>query len=147
MDWDVSADGVTASPTGRPTTSADLLDADQTVFLDWLADPALPDEIVARRRRPTERTVYLLGRLATSPYALPVAAAAVVGLPAGTSMGTAAVALVLAVEDPVGPCCPSYRAAAHHLRRLADAGDGRPASAGQAAARPRAWSRVTRTDP
>ena len=80
-------------------------------FLDWLADPAGPDEPPnAADGRPMPMTV-LLGRLTASSRGLPAEATDLLGLDEGATIGAAAVELVVAVNDPAGPRCRSYRAA------------------------------------
>lgn len=86
-------------------------------FAAWLASTAKPDELQPDGADlagvPLARA---LGELSLSPRPLPVELAATVGLPAGTTIGAAATELLLAVTDPAGPRCRSYRAAANHLR-------------------------------
>jgi hypothetical protein len=105
-----------ASPRRPPETlAAHRLRAEQGC-LDWLADPAEPDEVhLAGDGVPTPLTT-LFGLLCTSSRRLPADAAATLGMAADTTIGVAAAELVLAVNDPIGPRCSSYRAAVHYLR-------------------------------
>jgi hypothetical protein len=147
----VSEDGPTthvgnsADPRGRVRASGERLSSDQSVFLAWLADPTMPDELAAGSEWSAEPLSHLLGRLSTSPRGLTADAAAVVGMPAGTSMGNAAVALLLAVEDPAGPRCRSYRAAASYLRGPVEPLDRQPRLARRFVRAP-GRSPTTRTD-
>jgi hypothetical protein len=125
----VATDDDIGSPPRRVARSGERVDVDQSVFLAWLADPALPDELAAGQGWAAEPVSHLLGRLSTSPRGLMADEAMVVGMPGGTSMGNAAVALVLAVEDPAGPRCRSYRAAVYCLRDLNEPFQRLPASA------------------
>lgn len=87
-------------------------------FLDRLASPDKPDEVqLAGDAAPTPVT-RLLGLASTSSRRLPAEAAAMLGMPDGVSVGAAAAELVLAVNDPAGPRCRSYRAAVYYLRDL-----------------------------
>jgi hypothetical protein len=54
--------------------------------------------------------------LSTSKRALTPDAAQTLGLGDGATVGTAAADLLMAVKDPAGPNCRSYRAAALYLR-------------------------------
>lgn len=100
------------------STAPDRGDVEQ-IFLDWLADPTKPDSLRldAADGPPTPLT-ELLGRLCTSPRRLPAAAATTLGLSPRARIGDAATQLLLAVKDPAGPRCRSYRAAAYYLRDL-----------------------------
>lgn len=105
------------SSTRSPSTArqAELEDG----FLAWLADPLKPDELhVAWADEPAVPLREALGELSVSTRALPAEMAATLGLPAGTTIGAAAAELILAVNDPAGPRCRSYRAAAYYLHDL-----------------------------
>jgi hypothetical protein len=58
----------------------------------------------------------LLGTLVLSSNQLSGEAAASLGMPSGTTVGYAAGELLLAVIDPTGPRCRSYRSALYYLR-------------------------------
>lgn len=113
------AAGLAESP-GRAPPAGEHLGIDQSAFLAWLADPAMPNELAAGPEWSAEPVTRLLGRLSLSPQGLTADEAMVVGMPAGTSMGDAAIALLLAVKDPAGPRCRSYRAAACFLQQPAE---------------------------
>ena len=81
-------------------TSDDRLDV-------WQVDA--PDE-------PQTSLTVMLGELVLSRRPLPPDAAAALGMPPGTALGYAAAELVLAVNDPAGPRCRSYRSALYYLR-------------------------------
>lgn len=102
---------------GRPETVAERLAAERR-FLEWLADPGEPDQVALTEDGPTLPMSTLLGTLCTSSGRLPAAAARTLGLPAGVTIGDAAAELVLAVNDPAGPRCRSYRAAVSYLHDL-----------------------------
>jgi hypothetical protein len=90
---------------------------DEERFVHWLTscersggpDPDYEDEWVAE-------LPVLLGRLTTSTEPLAAEAARVLGHDGGISIGDAATELLLAVGDPAGPRCRSYRAAVYFLR-------------------------------
>lgn len=107
-----------APPATGSVPEASLSDL-ESAFLRWLADPVDADEIRLddhdRSHRPMEQIVDAL-RSSTRP--LPGEVAAKLGMPAGTTIGQAASELRLAVDDPAGPRCRSYRAAAYHLSGL-----------------------------
>jgi hypothetical protein len=86
------------------------------LFRDWLTGAEYPDTIVVEGA--SLPMTCFLGGLVTSPAVLPAAATARLGLPAGTRIGQAATELVLAVKDPAGPRCGSYRSAVSYLRGL-----------------------------
>lgn len=97
--------------------------ADDEVFIAWLTSCRRPDH-----QDPQDRTAaveHVLDRLVTrleaSSRALPGEVARKLGLPVGTTIGTAAAELRGAVHDPSGPRCSSYPSAVFHLRDRADA--------------------------
>ncbi len=109
-----------AGLSGAPATS------DQTrteaAFEAWLTSEGKPDlwQLDGPDAPPTSlnailREVVLSGRL------LPADAAAALGMPSGTTLGYAAAELLLAVTDPAGPRCRSYRSALYFLRDHDDA--------------------------
>ena len=68
-------------------------------------------DLVAGPEWSAEPVSHLLGRLSTSQQELTADEAMMLAMPAGTGTGNAAVALLLAVEDPAGPRCRFYPAA------------------------------------
>lgn len=86
----------------------------------------MPDELAANAGGSAEPGSQLFGRLSSSPRGLSADEATVVGMPSGT-VGNAAVAVLLAVEDPAGPRCRSYHAAAYCLQGLAEPSTDSPA--------------------
>jgi len=89
-------------------------------FVRWLLEPDKPDHLrLDGPDRAATPLTWALGELCTSRRTLPTDAAAVLGLSPDATVGHAATELLLAVNDPAGPRCRSYRAAAYHLRGLA----------------------------
>lgn len=109
-----------------PAAACEVADDDrprvEQLFLDWLADPEKPDVIMSVSGSTSTPSTAFLGPLSTSSRPLPPSAATIVGLPIGATIGEAAVQLIMAVHDPAGPRCPSYRAAVafvHDLHKYA----------------------------
>ena len=107
---------------GRPRATAqpaptERLRAEQCI-LDWLANPTKPDKAQPEGDAAATPLTTLLGRVCTSSRELPTEAAAMLGMPDGVTIGAAAAELVLAVNDPAGPRCRSYRAAVYYLHDL-----------------------------
>lgn len=99
---------------GQPAVSA-LEDA----FTRWLTDPVAADEVRLDDHDGSPHPLrQVLEALGSSARPLPSEAAAVLGMPADTTIGHAVTELRLAVDDPSGPRCRSYRAAAFYLRGL-----------------------------
>lgn len=90
----------------------------EACFLEWLASPSQPDEVQLAGDAATTPLTRLLGLASTSSRPLPAEAATILGMPDGATVGAAAAELVLAVKDPAGPRCRSYRAAVYYLRDL-----------------------------
>lgn len=91
----------------------------ENAFVRWLADPVASDEVQLDEDDPGPRPMRpVLDALCSSARPLPGEVAATVGMPAGTTIGHAVSELRLAVDDPAGPRCRSYRAAAYYLRGL-----------------------------
>jgi hypothetical protein len=107
------------------TTGAPLVDREaHAAFLTWLADPELPEELHLRGSdHPSTPVLWVLGQLAASGGVLPRGVAATLGLPSLATVGHAATELVLAVNDPAGPRCATYRAAVIHLRTRGSCAD------------------------
>jgi hypothetical protein len=139
------AAGLAALP-GRAPPAGERLDIDESVFLAWLVDPVMPDELPAGPEWSAEPVTHLLGRLSLSPQRLTADQAMVVGMPAGTSLGNVAIALLLAVEDPAGPRCRSYRAATYFLQQAVEPFHSQPESPRRFARRARTPAPATRTD-
>ncbi len=83
--------------------------------LAWLDDPELPDQLPAEPGDTDLSARSALRSVRSSARRLPAAHAARLGLGEGATLGEAATALTRAVEDPHGPRCRSYRAAAYYL--------------------------------
>lgn len=92
--------------------------AAEHAFLDWLAQPTSTDELPLATGDGPEPLAPILGELSLSKRLLPAQTAARLGLPEGTTLGHAAVEVLLAVKDPAGPRCRSFRAAVYYLRDL-----------------------------
>ena len=94
---------------GRPVAEAALQ--------AWLTSDDKPDvwQLDGPDQPPTSLTT-ILGELVLSHLPLPADAAAALGMPSGTTLGDAATELLLAVNDPAGPRCRSYRSALYYLR-------------------------------
>jgi hypothetical protein len=107
----------TADAASRPSAAPERLRAEQR-FLDWLADPVEPDAVHVTGEAATMPLHTLLGLACTSDRPLPSEAAATLGMSTGATVGAAAAELVLAVQDPSGPRCRSYRSAVYYLRDL-----------------------------
>jgi hypothetical protein len=86
----------------------------EAAFEGWLTDHDRPD--VWQVDDPETSPTQMLGALVLSPRQLPADAADALGMPPGTTVGDAAAELILAVNDPAGPHCRSYRAALYYLR-------------------------------
>lgn len=110
--------------TRQDATSAPALVADRSArsaledaFLDWLLGAAKPEQLhLDGPDAPPTQLTWMLGVLSTSSRPLPTEALEVLALPADTSLGAAATELLLAVNDPAGPRCRSYRSAVLYLR-------------------------------
>ena len=106
---------VSSSSVARPPAAVSGA-PDERRFLEWLLgcgepgepEPSYQDEVAAGLSR-------LLGALSTSARPLPPEAARIVGGPEGMTIGDAATEILLAVNDPAGPRCRSYRAAVYFL--------------------------------
>ncbi|TVR36546.1 MAG: hypothetical protein EA388_03455 [Nitriliruptor sp.] len=125
-------DGSGPSPPVVPATSvsAPHQRPAERAFSVWLAEPTSANESLLAYGDEPEALARALGELSLSRQVLPAGTAADVGLPDGTTIGHAAVEVLLAVKDPAGPRCRSYRAAVFYLRdldrdRFAWAGDGK----------------------
>ncbi|MFA9431861.1 hypothetical protein [Egicoccus sp. AB-alg2] len=96
----------------------------ERAFVRWLVQPDKPDELrLGGPDAPATPLTWTLGELCTSRHTLPPIAAAVLGCEEGLSVGQAATELLLAVNDPAGPRCRSYRAATYYLRERALLGE------------------------
>jgi hypothetical protein len=113
------SDGVGSAPAPVPWSSASTprRRAVEQACLDWLAEPTSADELVVAGDEEGVPLSGVLGELRRSGRPLPAETAASIGLPVGTTVGHAAVEL-LAVRDPAGPRCRSFRAAVYYLRDL-----------------------------
>ena len=97
--------------------AADSLRAER-YFRDWLADPTKPDAVRFDGDAESTSLTVVLGLVSTSLARLPAEAAVMLGMRDGVTVGKAAAELVLAVNDPAGPRCRSYRAAVYYLHDL-----------------------------
>lgn len=105
-------------PAGQPSPATPHQQAAEQAFLVWLAELSSADELALPGGDDTEPLALLLGELSLSRRVLPDEAAARIGLPGGTTVGHAAADLLLAVKDPAGPRCRSFRAAVYYLQEL-----------------------------
>ncbi len=89
----------------------------EAAFEAWLTSDDKPDEwqVDGPDAPPTSLT-GILGQVVLSRRQLPADAAAELGMPPGAPLGHAATELILAVNDPVGPRCRSYRSALYYMR-------------------------------
>jgi hypothetical protein len=120
-DTDPASNGAKPSTKARPAGAAERTRA-EAAFTAWLTSADTPD--VWRLDGPDAPPVSLtriLGDLALSRRQLPTAAAAALGMPTDATLGYAAAALIVAVNDPAGPRCRSYRSAVFYLRDLDEA--------------------------
>jgi hypothetical protein len=111
--------GSTTSPSPQRTVSTPRQRAGEHAFLGWLADPASTHELTLAGAHGPEPLAQILGELSLSSRVLPDQAATSLGLPPRTTtVGQAAVEVLLAVKDPAGPRCRSFRAAVLYLHAL-----------------------------
>ena len=113
-------DSAEPSPPPAPRTSTTAprrVDA-EPAFLAWLAEPTSANEPLLAGSDEPERLTPVLGQLTSSTRTLPSETAINLGLPDGTTVGHVAAELLIAVDDPAGPRCGSYRAAVYSLREL-----------------------------
>lgn len=110
----------TGSPPAAPQPSVNgtRQRAAEHAFLAWLADPTSAEELRLADGDAPEPLARILGELSLSNRVLPAEMSARLSLPDGTTIGRAAAELLLAVKDPGGPRCRSFRAAAFYLRDL-----------------------------
>lgn len=86
-------------------------------FHAWAHDPAKPDVVQLGQDR--ELSLLELSRqLAGAQTTLATSACLRIGVPPGTTIGTAAAELLHATVDPDGPRCRSFRSASYYLRGL-----------------------------
>ncbi len=105
-------------PVPQSSVSTPRQRAAEQAFLTWLAAPTSTDELTLAGDDEPEPLARVLGELSLSSRVLAAGTAARLGLPDGTTIGHAAVELLLAVENPAGPRCRSFRAAVYYLRDL-----------------------------
>ena len=105
-------------PARPPSASTPRQRAAEHAFLGWIAQPTSADELPLPNGHGPEPLARILGELSLSKRLLPAQTAARIGLPDGTTIGHAAVEVLLAVKDPAGPRCRSFRAAVYYLRDL-----------------------------
>ncbi len=113
-------DGSGPGPPPAPRTSTTTPrrgDAEQAFFA-WLAEPTSANERLLTGSDEPERLTQVLGELTLSSRTLPSETAATLGLSDGTTIGHVTAELLIAVNDPAGPRCRSYRAAVYYLRDL-----------------------------
>lgn len=89
----------------------------EQALLDWLEEGRWSDVVEAGQGW-TIPTTQLLGAVSRSRRPLGEASARLLGVPAETPIGDVATELVVAVRDPVGPRCRSYRSAVLYLGEL-----------------------------
>jgi len=124
----IDGSGLGPPPAPRSSPSTPRQQAAEQAFLDWLAQPLSTEELALPDDEP-EPVARVLGELCLSERLVPADTAAGIGLPGATTVGHAAAELLLAVKDPAGPRCRSFRAAVHYLRdldrgRFVGSGDG-----------------------
>jgi len=102
----------------QPSVSTPRQRAAEQAFLGWLAEPTSADQLPVTDGGRPQPLAQVLGELSLSRRLLPSETAASLGLPAGTTVGHAATEVLLAVKDPAGPRCRSFRAAVYYLRDL-----------------------------
>ena len=105
-------------PASKPSVSTPRQRAAEHALLGWLAESTSADQLSVTDGDRSEPLARVLGELSVSRRVLPPGSAADIGLPVGTTVGHAAAELLLAVKDPAGPRCRSYRAAVYYLRDL-----------------------------
>lgn len=109
-----------AAPRSRGRSSdgaaADALSEAEASFRGWLTSPAKPEFVPAGATGGSTSLTEILKQLVVSPRELPVEMAQELGMRPGATLGYAAAELLLAVTDPEGPRCRSYRSAAYYLR-------------------------------
>ena len=113
----VDGSGPGPPPARRSSPSTPRQQAAEQAFLDWLAQPTSTEEPALSDDEP-EPIARALGELSLSQRLVPAATAASIGLPGPTTIGHAAAEVLLAVKDPAGPRCRSFRAAVSYLREL-----------------------------
>jgi hypothetical protein len=107
------------TPPTRVSGAAGASDRTRTeaAFEAWLTSDDRPEVWeVGGPDDPETSLTGMLGELVLSSRQLPADAADALGMPPGTRMGHAAAELILAVNDPAGPRCRSYRSALYFLR-------------------------------
>lgn len=109
--------GLGPPPAPRSSPSTPRQQAAEQAFLVWLAQPTSAEELPSSDDEP-EPMARALGELSLSERSVPADTAASIGLPGATTVGHAAAELLLAVKDPAGPRCRSFRAAVYYLREL-----------------------------
>jgi len=102
----------------QPPVSSPRQRVTEQAFLAWLAEPTSADQLPVTDGDRPEPLAQILGELSLSRRLLPSETAAGLGLPADASVGHAATEVLLAVKDPAGPRCRSFRAAVFYLRGL-----------------------------
>jgi hypothetical protein len=114
------ADGFGSGPPPIPRSSVSTprRRAVEQACLIWLADPSSADELMLADGDQPVPLGRALGELSLSERPLPAETAASIGLPDGNTFGHVAAELLLAVKDPAGPRCRSFRAAVFYLRDL-----------------------------
>ena len=120
IDRLLHTDGSGPSPPPARRTSTNTLhprDAEQA-FLAWLAEPTVANELLLAGGETPVPVTQVLGELSLSRQTLPTETTASFGLPDGTTIGHVAAELLIAVNDPAGPRCWSYRSAVYYLREL-----------------------------
>lgn len=114
------------SPSVAPTSILDdatRIDELEQLFRDWADDPIHPDTVVIAQHGDAPM-VEVLRRLTGSDAPLAACSSRGLGLAPGTSIATAATALLWATVDPDGPRCRSFRASTFFLRGLVRLDDG-----------------------
>lgn len=107
---------VLESPPFLRSSPLQLVDLEHA-FLAWAQDPTKPDVVDLGQQRQLSM-LELLRHLAGSQTTLTASACTQVGVPAATTIGTAAAELLHATVDPDGPRCRSFRSASYYLRGL-----------------------------
>jgi hypothetical protein len=111
-------DGSGTSSSPQRTVSTPRQRAAEQACLVWLAEPTRSHELALAGGGGPEPLARTLGELSRSSRVLPAQMATSLGLCEGTTIGHAAVEVLLAVKDPAGPRCRSFRAAVYYLHDL-----------------------------
>lgn len=108
--------GLASRRSGHPAGAA--LRAKEAAFDAWLDAADHPEQVLHHGRPLAVREV--LTAVLSSRRPLRARSARELGVPVGTTTGAAAAWLLVAVDDPGGPRCRSFRSALYYLRDADD---------------------------